>query len=101
MPAFGMVELCPSTATGDTVCSAAAPAARCSKCLRGVFMAYPPEMQWHAERISPFAKLLGLDVGCDNHITPFLGFVGDELAELGRRTCEHRSAQICKPRYEF
>jgi hypothetical protein len=30
--------------------------------------------------------LLRLDVSCPDHLGPFLGFVGDELAEVGGRT---------------
>jgi hypothetical protein len=35
---------------------------------------------------------LRLDVGRDNHLAPFFGLVGDELAEIGGRACEHRAA---------
>ena len=42
--------------------------------------------------------LLRLDVGCSDDLAPFLGFIGDQLAEVGRRSCEHRAAQIGEPR---
>src|SRR5215472_11096949 len=35
---------------------------------------------------------LRLDVGRDNHLAPFFGLVGDELAEIGGRACEHGAA---------
>jgi hypothetical protein len=40
------------------------------------------------------SELLSLrfDVGRDNHLAPFFGLVGDELAEIGGRACEHRAA---------
>ena len=34
--------------------------------------------------------LLRLDVGRPDHLGPFLGFVGDELAEVGGRAGKHR-----------
>ena len=42
-----------------------------------------------------------LDVGRQNHLGPFLGLVGDEFAEISRRACKHRAAQIGKPCFEF
>jgi hypothetical protein len=36
---------------------------------------------WNMDRCPP---LLRLDVDRPNHLAPFLGFVGDELAEIGR-----------------
>ena len=33
----------------------------------------------------PTARLLWLDVGRPGHLAPLLGFVGDELAEVGKR----------------
>src|SRR5262245_64281756 len=44
---------------------------------------------------------LRLDVGRHNHLAPFLGFVGDEFAEISRRACKRRAAQIGKPCFEF
>src|SRR5262249_26159755 len=32
------------------------------------------------------------------HLGPFLNVLGDELAELGGRTCKRRVAKVCKPR---
>jgi hypothetical protein len=32
---------------------------------------------------------LGLDVGCPDHFAPFLSFLGNELAEVGRREQKH------------
>src|SRR5215472_14562258 len=46
-------------------------------------------------------RLHWLDVGRHNHLAPFLGFVGDELAEISGRACKHRAAQIGKPCFEF
>jgi hypothetical protein len=33
-------------------------------------------------------KSLRLDVGVPDHLGPFLGLVGNELCEVGRRACE-------------
>src|SRR5215831_4839940 len=42
--------------------------------------------------------LLRLDVGSPDHLAPLLGFVGDQLAELGRRPREHYAPQVGKSR---
>ena len=42
--------------------------------------------------------LLRLDVGRSDHLAPLLGFVGNKLAEIGGRTCEHCCAEIGEPR---
>src|SRR6516225_3260753 len=42
--------------------------------------------------------LLRLDVGCPDHLGPLLGFVGDQLAEVGRGAGKHRAAQVGEPR---
>ena len=39
-----------------------------------------------------------LDVGRPDHLAPLLGFVGDELSEVGGRARKHRAAQIGEPR---
>src|SRR5262249_829549 len=39
-----------------------------------------------------------LDVRCPDYLAPLLGFVGDELGEVGRRARKHRRAQIGNPR---
>src|SRR5262249_1797997 len=41
---------------------------------------------------------LRLDVGGPDHIAPFLGFFGDQLAELGRRSRQRRSAEVSETR---
>src|SRR5262245_35463822 len=43
------------------------------------------------------AASLGLYVGCSDHLTPFFGFVGDELAEVCSGAGEHRAIQLCEP----
>src|SRR5215831_1400564 len=45
--------------------------------------------------------LLRIDVGRPDHLAPFLGLVGDELAEVHGRACEYRAAQVGKPRVEL
>jgi hypothetical protein len=42
--------------------------------------------------------LLHFDVGRPDHLAPLLGFVGDELPELGGRGRKHGAAQVGKPR---
>src|SRR5262249_12343676 len=39
-------------------------------------------------------RLHWLDVGRPDHLAPFLGFVGDQLAELGRRSRQRRAAEV-------
>ena len=39
-----------------------------------------------------------LDVGRPDHLAPFLGVVGDELAKVGGREREHVATEIGKPR---
>ena len=34
-----------------------------------------------------------------HHLGPFLNVFGDELAELGGRTCKRRVAKVCNPRF--
>jgi hypothetical protein len=41
---------------------------------------------------------LGLYVGFPDHLAPLLGFLGDELAEVGGRERKHRTAQIDQSR---
>src|SRR6202022_4699177 len=42
-------------------------------------------------------SLLRLDVGRSNHLAPLLGFLRDELSEIGRRAAKHRAVQVGKP----
>src|SRR5262245_46605711 len=37
-------------------------------------------------------RSFSLDAGELDHLAPLLGFVGDELAEVGGRPCEHRDS---------
>jgi hypothetical protein len=39
-----------------------------------------------------------LDVRRPDHLAPLLGIVCDKFAEVGRRACKHRPAQVGKPR---
>src|SRR6476469_1250189 len=41
------------------------------------------------------------DVGRPDHLAPLLGFVGDELAEIGGRAAEHRAVERGKPGLEL
>src|SRR5262249_20909589 len=40
------------------------------------------------------AVSVGLDVGGPDHLAPFVGFFGDQLAELGRRSRQRRAAEV-------
>src|SRR5258707_13558727 len=40
---------------------------------------------------------LRLDVRRSDHFAPLLGFVGDELSEVGRRAWKHGAAQVSEP----
>src|SRR5215469_8782278 len=42
-----------------------------------------------------------LDVGGADHLGPFLGFVGEELAELGWRERKRGASEIGKARLDF
>src|SRR5262245_23889346 len=46
-------------------------------------------------------RSLRFDVGIPDHLGPLLGFVGDELAEIGRRTLKDRYAQGGKSRLDL
>ena len=54
--------------------------------------------EWRNNRPENRRPSLGPDVGRPDHLAPFLGFLGDELAEIGRRPRERRAAQVGKPR---
>src|SRR5215471_1117782 len=79
--------------------SATALAARCRNLRRGSLMAFPPKM------LIPISGTLWdiplgsfrFDRSKFHHLTPFLGFVGDELAEIGGQTRKHHAAQVGKP----
>jgi hypothetical protein len=40
----------------------------------------------------------GLDAGRPDHLAPFLGFIGDELTEVGGIHWHWNAAQVGKPR---
>ena len=42
-----------------------------------------------------------LDVDCLDHFAPLLGFVGDELAEIGRGQRKHSAAEVGEPRLQL
>jgi hypothetical protein len=44
-------------------------------------------------------KSLRLDAGKLDDLAPFLGFIGDQFPEIGRRTRKQRCAEIGKPRF--
>src|SRR5262249_16590076 len=44
---------------------------------------------------------VGLDIGRPDHLAPLLGFVSDELAEVGGRARKHRVAQIGDARLDL
>ena len=46
-------------------------------------------------------RSFGLDVARPDHLAPFLGFVGDELAEIAGRAGNRRVAEISEPSFEF
>ena len=45
-----------------------------------------------------FAGSFRLDVRDPDHLAPLLGFVGDELSEVGGRARKHRATEVGKPR---
>jgi hypothetical protein len=59
----------------------------------------PPFAQRTLRNIWPGSSgSLGLDVGGPDHLGPFLGFVDDQLAELGPRSRQRRAAEIGEAR---
>src|ERR1700730_13499103 len=42
-----------------------------------------------------------LHVGRPDHLAPLLGFFGDELAKVSRRSCKRHGAQVGKPRLDL
>ena len=48
-----------------------------------------------------FLVSVRLDVGRPDQLGPFLGFAGDEFAQIGRRTRNHRTSQVCNPRVDL
>jgi len=61
----------------------------------------PPFAQRALWNIGPLQFSLRLDVGVPDHLAPFLGLVGDELAKVGRREREHDATQVGKPRLDL
>ena len=55
---------------------------------------FPYRNLWNIS--SELPGLLRFDVGRPDHFCPFLGFVGDELSEVGGRDCKRRAAQVGK-----
>src|SRR5262245_55120367 len=49
---------------------------------------------WKSSRSSAETSSLRLDVGGPDHLAPFLGFLGDQLAELDRRSRQRRAAEV-------
>jgi hypothetical protein len=43
----------------------------------------------------------GLILARPDDLAPLLGFVGDELAEIGRRARKHRAAPVSQPRFDL
>src|SRR5262245_39092541 len=56
---------------------------------------FADRLLWNVERVW---WSLRLDVGRADHLAPLLGFVSDELPEIGGCTGKHRAAQVGKPR---
>src|SRR5262249_13174502 len=52
-----------------------------------------------AENIA--ARSLQFDVRELDHLAPFLSFISDELAELGRRALKRRATHVGKPRFDL
>src|SRR5262249_8172132 len=51
------------------------------------------------EIIERAPRLLRLDVCRADHLAPLLSFVGNELAEVGRRPWKHCAANVSNPRF--
>src|SRR5215475_878283 len=55
----------------------------------------PNETLWNVCRGS---ALLHLDVGCPDHLAPFLGLLGNVFAEVGGRAWKHSATKVGKAR---
>src|SRR5262245_50982793 len=51
--------------------------------------------------IGRVTRLVGLGAGELDHLTPLLGLIGDELAEVGGRARKHSAALIGNPRLDL
>src|SRR6516164_11070727 len=51
----------------------------------------------HVDHPARIAGSLPLDANGLHHLAPLLGFIGDELSEVGRRARKARTAQLSKP----
>jgi len=69
---------------------------------RGRQLAHGGQIGRFAERdlwnILPHSRSVRLDAGELDHLGPLLGFVGYELAEIGRRARKYRAAEVGQPR---
>src|SRR3954470_1414746 len=88
----------------DTVGSAAAPAARWRNLRRGNFTAVSHEYQYEVgqSRNGSYEISTGVSVRLDvrrpDHLAPLLGFIGNELAEIGGRERKYGAANLGTPR---
>src|SRR5215510_9575915 len=79
--------------------SAAAPAARCKNCRRwGRFMVASLRSFAKRDLWRSLTESLRLDRCKLDHLAPLLGFVRDELSEIGGRAGKRNAAQVRKPR---
>src|SRR5436305_14500599 len=96
-----MIEPCPSTAAGDAIGKAAAPAASRSKVRRGSSMVVPLVGTTYSfscrKNVAAVCQLVRPDACKPDHLGPLFGFIRNQLAEIGRRPCKCRTAQLCKP----
>ena len=51
--------------------------------------------------VRPGAGSLQLDAGEFDYLRPLLCFIGDEITELGGRTCKRRASEVGKPRFDL
>src|SRR5215831_18385489 len=76
-----------------------APEARCPTSTM-LMALQKPHRYGKSSRSSAETSSLRLDVGRPDHLGPFLGLLGDELAEVGGRTDERCATQIGEPRLD-
>src|SRR5262245_60863694 len=51
--------------------------------------------------VTGYRRSFRLDVGCADHLAPFLGVVGDELGEVSGRAHKRRAAEVGEPRFHI
>src|ERR1700730_16854949 len=88
-------------ATRDAAGRATAAAASRRNCRRGGFIVFLSAVLAIGFSNTGLRESIRLGARKGHHLAPLLGFLGDELAEVGGRACEHHAAQVGEPRFDL